>query len=76
MWLFLSFDAVPQCFSFQAVQDAGLELLEPEVADVQVVVVIPGIPGIAEAYYLDKKEVGLLFDEYFIFTFQDIFSSI
>ncbi|KAG0581543.1 hypothetical protein KC19_4G259800 [Ceratodon purpureus] len=37
----------------QAFQNAGLDLLQPDVAEVKV---IPGIPGIAEAYHLDKKE--------------------
>lgn len=41
---------------FQAIQKAGIEALQPDVA------VVPGIPGLAEAYYLseaDNKKVGL-----------------
>lgn len=57
IWLFLSLMLYHNVL-FQAFQNAGLDLLQPDVAEVKV---IPGIPGIAEAYHLDKKEVGLLF---------------
>ena len=58
MLLLLSFDAVPQYFSFQAFQKAGLDFLQPDIPEVQQ---NPGIPSIAEAYHLDKKEVCLIF---------------
>lgn len=61
MWLFLCSDAVPQYFPFQTLQKAGLELLQPDVDVQEVVREIPRLPGIAEAYHLDKKEVGLIF---------------
>ena len=47
-------------YYFQAIQEAGLDLLQPD-AEVKVeevdIKLIPTVPGIAEAYLLDTKEV-------------------